>query len=910
MKTKRERICNYLRLCGEAEQTTQTIAEALQMGRENVSRVLNALAEEGLAQKSGGRPVRYRLIPRKEDDCFSNVPGADGSLRRAVQLAKAAIVYPGGKPDILLIGPRGTGKSYLAELMFRYAAASQRIKGNTPYVTFDCQDLQGGTELDSVFVEAHGGFLHIDKAQLLELGARKHLHKLRREHGNDDFFLIISCDPSNPAALDYFCKHTDIAIRLPPLAERPLEERLALVQSFLTLEAARAKRQLVISAELLRCLLLYDCSNYNILQLKGDIKMACAVAYLRDTGPGGQIHLYISDFEPYVRRGFLAYRDRREEIERIIPSDYSYTFSDSSMQMSVLDRAKLRGITLYSQIDQRAGELAASGFGADEVRTILQTEYRAMFRCYRREISRQVFNKEQLLKLVDERVIELVERFLAAVSRDSLGQVFGTAAVAPWDARNILGADGNTPTGHSAIATEARPAAEARPATDKLPEPFPVSAFYSLCLHINAMLRGAEGGGGKKPAVCGNTSRTIGGHSSNIVRLSDEKHRGEYALAARLAAEVEQSFSVSVSEDEVALLALLLCSEDETAAESHKPVILLALHGRGIAASIALALNSVVKSDNVFYCEIPLEQDSGKTYSALKECAERAHQGGGIVIFYDMEYLFPFFGLLETETNIPIRAVCLPILPFGVECARKSVTAPSVDALYSDCAAALASIPKPPARAILCLCATGEGCAEELKTYIQRNGDIGGMEVITLQSFDKERLKDQVKAIRQQFVPHCIVGRNDPKLYGIPFIPISDVLGSDPKHLPAVLRFKQREMNRIGKDELFLYLEEQLEHIDVAKLRRLLPGIVERVNRIMPVSLDTEVGLLMHLACCVNRLAGGEQVPKNLRRDEIIRDHPEAYRALRKELKPLEQAFKIIIPDDEFAWTILILYQI
>ena len=110
MKTNKERIYDFLKLhssSGGEGVATDQLAQAINIQRTNVSSILNDLVLEGKAEKTAGRPVLYRLRPESsgEDDAFANLVGYDGSLKRAVQLAKAAVLYPGEKPERFSVRP-------------------------------------------------------------------------------------------------------------------------------------------------------------------------------------------------------------------------------------------------------------------------------------------------------------------------------------------------------------------------------------------------------------------------------------------------------------------------------------------------------------------------------------------------------------------------------------------------------------------------------------------------------------------------------------------------------------------------------------------------------------------------------------------------------------------------------------
>lgn len=872
MKSNKERILDFLKLQVVSNRphgiSTQHIASALKIGRTNVSSLLNELVSEGRVEKTNGRPVLYYLAETAGDpghDCFSNMVGADGSLQHAIQLAKAALIYPERSLSALLIGDQGAGKSFLAMLMHRFATREGILPADAPFVVLDCRSFQENeagfaNELSAnnkcgAYASASGGILHIDNAQFLSPGSRSRIARLSafaESAGVQDRscpILIVACDRSNKTACEYYEKTLPIIILLPALAERPLSERMTLIQSFLTLEAARAKRTIVLNAELLRCLLLYDCTASNILQLKADIKRGCATAYLREHSNGrNRLYLYITDFDPTVRKGFLHYRERQADVEQLIPDDYRYEFSESTMEMSSIDRAKLLGSSLYDEIDRRTNDLRARGLAESDVKSMLCIEYEAMFRQYWNATVSRAVNKEQLLNLVGQRIISLVENFLS----------------------------------------------EAGVRMDRV---FPPSVFYGLCLHVSAL--------SKK-----DLSRQI--LSNQQIAEIVGQHRTEYALSLEFTQQLEKEFGHRLPLEEAILITLFLCAETEPTVGATKPVILFALHGADVASSLSNCINAVAGGNNTFALDIPFEQETEKTYAALKECIAHIHRGnGGIVALYDMDFLERLLDTAALETGVQVRAIAFPVTLFGIECARKAALTQDADALYPVVLQSLELYRKPLPRAIVTLCTTGTGGAEELKSYIERYGKTGDMEVVALACADPERLKTELSALQKRVFPVCIVGTHDPKLFGIPFIPVGDVLGCGTSMLSEVLRGKTREKQRIDVNQVFDYLDEQFEFADTKKLRRMLPTIVEGFNAsITPMSIDTEIGLLMHIACSVNRLCSGAATPQNLRKEEIIAQHSAAYATLRRELKPLEKSFRIIFPDDELANILMIQYKL
>jgi transcriptional regulator with AAA-type ATPase domain len=176
----------------------QEIADALGILRNNVSKELNALFREDRIVKFGGRPVRYferaaleKLLgaplpagplayesvaacekeltaqQQPEENPFDALIGAHRSLKRQVEQAKAAILYPPDGLHTLIVGQTGVGKTLFAHLMFAYGKAMERFAPDAPFVTFNCADYYNNPQLllSHVFGHIKGAFTGADQAK-------------------------------------------------------------------------------------------------------------------------------------------------------------------------------------------------------------------------------------------------------------------------------------------------------------------------------------------------------------------------------------------------------------------------------------------------------------------------------------------------------------------------------------------------------------------------------------------------------------------------------------------------------------------------------------------------------------------------------------------------------------------------
>ena len=353
MKGNREQIYEFVKLHSSVNAnhgiSTNEIAEALGMQRTNVSTALGELLREGRVKKSSSRPVLYSLTEAfaDEEGAFRELVGYDGSLKYAVQLARAALLYPHRGLNVLLIGREGSGRKYMAEVMHKAAVQQGLVAEQAPFVMCDCMDfgaddaatiaeLFGDGVQGGMLAEAATGILFLHKVQFLSVNVRRKLLRcfVEAEDARELPMIFLSCDDKALDVISLLEDHVLAEIRLPSLTERPLPERRKLLEHFLVAEACRTKRTITLESEVLTCLMLFPCEK-EILTLKTQIRKACMNAYLRDyMDHGGELHLYISDFDPSVRKGFLNYRADKEAVDALVKPQMRYSYQEYFERMT------------------------------------------------------------------------------------------------------------------------------------------------------------------------------------------------------------------------------------------------------------------------------------------------------------------------------------------------------------------------------------------------------------------------------------------------------------------------------------------------------------------------------------------------------------------------------------------------
>ncbi|MEA4912418.1 MAG: PRD domain-containing protein, partial [Oscillospiraceae bacterium] len=170
---------------------------------------------------------------------------------------------------------------------------------------------------------------------------------------------------------------------------------------------------------------------------------------------------------------------------------------------------------------------------------------------------------------------------------------------------------------------------------------------------------------------------------------------------------------------------------------------------------------------------------------------------------------------------------------------------------------------------------------------------------------------EKLSELMKTSVIECVIGAWDPKLFSLPFLPMSELLNAPPQELGELLSLRKQRREDINFDEVYAYLGEQLEKVSVKKLRKLLPRFIRGVNEtVCRLSVDTEIGLFVHVACCINRLLEREPVRPNAHTADILRQYDGQFKAVSALLQPLEASFGVIFSDDELANILMIIYKL
>lgn len=291
--------------------TTKEIAEKLKLTRGDVSTYLTKLYSKDRIEKTGTRPVYWQV--KTENSCFKKMIGFNGSLANVIKKCRESILYPNNGLSLLLTGPSGVGKSFLAQLIFDEAKRLKIISKEARFVVLNAADYANnpeilssvlfgykkgaftGAEHDSLGLvdQADDGYLFLDEVhrlnhesqeklfslmdtgQFYPLGENKVSHKVRVR------FLFATTENTDTILLKTFLRRIPLQVDLPKYIDRPLNERLQIVLHSFANEAKMINRILEVDQEKIISLLKKD-SPGNIGSIQNQIKHLSAAAFAQN----------------------------------------------------------------------------------------------------------------------------------------------------------------------------------------------------------------------------------------------------------------------------------------------------------------------------------------------------------------------------------------------------------------------------------------------------------------------------------------------------------------------------------------------------------------------------------------------------------------------------------------------------
>ncbi|MGR7089452.1 sigma 54-interacting transcriptional regulator [Klebsiella aerogenes] len=325
--------------------TTEQLSEQINISRANVSNYLNLLVKEGIVEKSATRPVLYRVreppSPEMEKrdvdkEPFQYLLGYNGSLKKQINQAKAAVMYPPRGLHTLITGDTGVGKSLFASLMYKHAMHKQRLQQDAPFIVFNCADYASNPQLlvshifghargaftgadkdkPGLISEADGGMLFLDEVHRLppegqemifyfmDTGTYGYLGETQRNRRSEILLVCATTEEPGSVLLSTFLRRIPITINLPNLSERSPEDQAELLKFLLEIESKRIDCAISIDLDSAKAIIGSSFTG-NVGKLKSTIQSVCANFFIEKSDTDDSITINFSHLDLKTKVGIF-----------------------------------------------------------------------------------------------------------------------------------------------------------------------------------------------------------------------------------------------------------------------------------------------------------------------------------------------------------------------------------------------------------------------------------------------------------------------------------------------------------------------------------------------------------------------------------------------------------------------------
>lgn len=725
-------------------------------------------ADEAAAEESAER----------EYAAFENLVGADGSLQMQIQQAKATMLYPPHGLHCLILGETGVGKSELAEAMFSFAVEAGCLPENAPFVVFNCADYAENSQLliaqlfgsvkgaytgaaadkKGLIEQTDGGILFLDEVhrlspdgqemlfQLIDKGVYRRLGEADAARQAKVQLIAATTENSETSLLATFKRRIPMLITLPPLMERPLTERMQLISKFFGYESARMQAPLLVGVDVVKAYLLYECKG-NIGQLRSDIQVSCAKSFLSYvTKRERVVRVDIHDLNLHVKKGLMKIHSKRREIDSIAWKDLHFNPAQCLVPQVADDDIYSFPREFYGNIEEAHAECVAKGLDVRQIKTRIGDEIERKLQTVISHVKHHLLPLplDEVSKVVGEDVIALVQDVMRVAERDlgSLDQ----------------------------------------------------SIVYCLAIHLNATFARLRQG-----------KKIINPNLEEIRR----KFQREYAVAEKMVGEIQRLRGVELPEDEIGYIALYLRGNEKEA--EGKVGVVVATHG-GSGQSMLEIAGKLLNVNHGASFTMRFEENPKDALDRLTAIVENADAGKGVLMLVDMGSLLTFGEIIQERTKIRVETVERVDTVMVIEALRRGILpGANLRDMLSGIESLNSTFPKtrraprpyPRQKAVIALCFTGEGaalhCSRRLKKIAGRG--LKDIAILHMGMVGERDIYERMQKTIRQYEVLAIVGSVDPKIPGIPYLPMDHIFSeSGARRLLELLRVVPEQAKVSGTD--------------------------------------------------------------------------------------------------------------
>lgn len=920
-KDTRHQVLEYLEQITENTdfQSAEKYSAASIAGRLNISRTaasqyLNEAAAAGILVKVNTRPVyffdrralegkAYGSIPvqagmgfqgnyssldeleqevlrAKDDSVFSRMIGSKGSLSYNVEQCKAAITYPKAGLPILLLGETGTGKSYLARMMYEYARQKDIIGPEGQYVSVNCAEYANNAELfltnlfgyrkgaytgadkdrKGLIAMSDGGVLFLDEVHCLSSQCQEklfHFMDKGQYHmvgDNERWYTartrIVMATTENPemALLKTLTRRIPLVTRLAALEDRPQQEKKEILYSLLCQEEQRIERQIRIVGGAYHRILEYQFSG-NVGEMVNCVRTCSANAYLDSQRHGEeQMTIYMHHLPDYVLKNYVGQSEETEEKSVL-------TMEELRKELQVQKKIYLFNRDLLRQIRRILRE-------QEDIADLVNIS-RNRFSQYMDEISFDT-NREDSPK--DNLYMEIVKQVCQQVGKRR-GITFSN--------QDILN----------------------------------VGRF--ICDYI------------QNGSSCGALLREYEGEIAKVQEIFRRQDAAHDKLCTELICEMRNNLGKNLNA--VGILDLFIAiSTFAVQSESRQTIGIVLAHGYSTASSMAATANDLLGNHIFDGVDMPVNVSSEEIARKIAVYIRQLHGVKDIILMVDFGSLLDIYTKIDGIHDINLGMIgdtSLKLMVMIGEYIRDGMPISKIleaveDYKFRPECHYIENRKK--TMAILSVCATGMGMAERIADLLAQSLPV--TTELKMIPYNYGSLSDagRQSPVFEKYNVLFIIGTSDPGVEGVPYISLDNMIQQHNSDEINGLFSKvlSREELRQFNDNLVknFSLTNLVGHLTILNPQKVIE-FAEKIIRLLqirtgvPFKNKTKVGLYIHICCMIERLIVDKVCVSYEDVERFEEDKKEFIGIVRECFQEAEKYYGLAIPVSEIAYLYEYIYN-
>ncbi|WP_297639772.1 sigma 54-interacting transcriptional regulator [uncultured Clostridium sp.] len=886
------------------------ISEELKILRNNVSKELNVLCRMGKLIKVKTRPVKYfdkekletlleikikndmsieeleksikYMISDAEKCPFDYLIGFKTSLKNQIEQAKAAIMYPSNGLHTLLLGTTGAGKSLFGNIMYEYGKYINKFNEDALFMRFNCADnnnnpqlllaqlfgyikgtfMEENSEGKGIIEEADGGVLFLDEIHKLPAEAQERIFYFidtgrfnrlgENEYKRRANVLIIGAtiEERDSMLLKKIVKRIPIMISIPNFEERTIKDRIDIMKELLQCEAVKINKPIKITRKIIKALM-GSIEFGNIGQLKLNIQLLCAKAFLNSINGKKDININLDILPNNIKVELIHVENKKIENEEIIELvAKEIIIYPHEKEFKVIEDNYEPPFNLYKIIEDKFIVLKNEGMSEEDISKFINTDINVHIKCFYESLKSKKFSKEQLSRIVNEKIIDFAEEIRIYLSKElkkEYGQKF----------------------------------------------------LYALSLHLSSLFTRL------------NQHNEIDENYFEIAEKVLISPR-EYEISKYISDMVEKRFNVRVPENESAyIMSLITLIEEKN--NNDKVGIVVVAHGSSTASSMVNVAVKLFGNKNILAIDMPLDINPKETLKIVCKKIKEIDTGKGVLLLIDMGVLNEFTNIIYNKTGIRIKSVDMTSTPTVLEAARKtSLDDLSLDEVYNyiKCFKGYNDgVNKQEInKTIITVCSTGKGTAIKLKELVENIIKNKTSEDISVINLGIENIKEEINRLTKNNNIIAIIGSINPDI-DIPFISLEKfICGNGEKILNNILIGENiiidTEKNTMVIEKLcYDTLKETITYFNPDKIIGLLLEFMDDLERESQkeFSNSNKLRIMLHVACALERVVLKDELEYCEKKEKLDKKN---IKNVKKSMEIFERVLNLKISNDEIYYIV------